>query len=98
MAEEWKSKSGKLIPLQCDLANGNEVVKAMDWIEKNIGAVEILVNNAAIDMQLLITEGNIMEDWKKTMDVNIMSVIILVKEMLRMLKKKGKNFLNYIFL
>ncbi|XP_047346772.1 dehydrogenase/reductase SDR family member 11-like isoform X2 [Vespa velutina] len=35
LAEELKSKPGKLLPLQCDLTNQNEVMKTIEWIEKN---------------------------------------------------------------
>jgi NADP+-dependent farnesol dehydrogenase len=91
LADEWKSKMGKLIPLQCDLTNEGEIVRTMEWIEKNLGVVEMLINNAAIDLPTtLMTEGG-MEEWRKTLDVNVLGVVVMIKEMLKMLKRKGLN-------
>ncbi|NP_001166221.1 short-chain dehydrogenase/reductase [Nasonia vitripennis] len=88
LADEWKNKSGKLIPIQCDLSNEMEIIRTMEWIEKNLGVVEILVNCAAVNLPALIVEGGV-EDWRKTMDVNVLGVVILTQEMLKQLKKKG---------
>lgn len=88
LVDEWKSKPGKLIPMQCDLGNENEIVRTMEWIEKNVGVIEILINSAAINLPSIITEGG-MEEWRRSMDVNVLGVVILTKEMLRLLKKNG---------
>lgn len=61
----------------------------MEWIEKNLGVVEILVNAAAIDLTSTLLNGGI-DEWKKTLDVNLLSIVTLNQEMLKLLKKKGK--------
>jgi NAD(P)-dependent dehydrogenase (short-subunit alcohol dehydrogenase family) len=35
--------------VKCDVSNEAEVKSAFDWVEKNLGGVDILINNAAID-------------------------------------------------
>lgn len=89
LAEELKSKPGKLFPLQCDLSNQNDILRTLEWIEKNLGAVDILVNNAAINIDITLQTGE-MEDWKKIFDVNILGLTCMTKEVLKLMKKKGK--------
>ncbi|XP_015181824.1 PREDICTED: dehydrogenase/reductase SDR family member 11-like [Polistes dominula] len=88
LAEELKSKPGKFLPLQCDLTNQSEVLKAIEWIEKGVGFVNILINNAAINIEAGLTSGEI-EDWEKTLDLNILGLTCITKEILKLMKKKG---------
>ncbi|XP_017889792.1 farnesol dehydrogenase-like [Ceratina calcarata] len=91
LAEELKSKSGKLLPLQCDLANQNDIARVMDWIEKNLGAVDILINNAALSTDNNMIQNSNMEDWKKIMDTNLVGLASITKEVLKLMKKQGIN-------
>ncbi|XP_076175319.1 farnesol dehydrogenase-like [Ptiloglossa arizonensis] len=88
LADDLKSKSGKLFPLQCDLSNQTDIQRVMEWIEKNLGAVDILINNAAINIDLTLQTGE-MEDWKKVFDVNFLGLTCMTKEVLTLMKKKG---------
>lgn len=88
-----KSKPGKLLPLQCDLTNQNEVMKAIEWIEKNVGFVNILINNAALNLDTGFFTGEI-EDWEKIFDLNILGLTYITKEILKLMKKKGKRVTN----
>ncbi|KAL2748337.1 dehydrogenase/reductase SDR family member 11-like isoform X1 [Vespula maculifrons] len=88
LTEELKSKPGKLLPLQCDLTNQNEVMKAIEWIEKNVGFVNILINNAALNLDTGFFTGEI-EDWEKIFDLNILGLTYITKEILKLMKKKG---------
>lgn len=42
---------GKLYPYRCDMRIEAEILKAFAWIEKNLGAVSVLVNNAGLLQQ-----------------------------------------------
>ncbi|XP_043664584.1 uncharacterized protein LOC122627514 [Vespula pensylvanica] len=88
LAEELKSKPGKFLPLQCDLTNQNEVMKAIEWIEKNVGFVNILINDAALNLDTGFFTGEI-EDWEKIFDLNILGLTYITKEILKLMKKKG---------
>ncbi|KZC13096.1 Dehydrogenase/reductase SDR family member 11, partial [Dufourea novaeangliae] len=88
LAEELKSQPGKLFPLQCDLSNQNDILRVLEWIEKNLGAVDILINNAAINIDLTLQTGEL-EDWKKVFDVNFLGLTCMTKEILKLMKKKG---------
>ncbi|KOC62107.1 Dehydrogenase/reductase SDR family member 11 [Habropoda laboriosa] len=88
LAEELKSKPGKLFPLQCDLSNQTDILRVLEWIEKNLGSVDILINNAAINIDITLQTGE-MEDWKKIFDVNFLGLTCMTKEVLKLMKKKG---------
>lgn len=89
IADELKTRPGKFMPLQCDLSNEMEVMRSMEWIEKNMGGVMILINCAAIKTIQTFMNGGI-DEWKQTMDVNVMGTILLTKKVLQLMKKKGK--------
>lgn len=39
---------GKFCALECDVSRENDVIETFEWIENNIGIVQVLVNNAGI--------------------------------------------------
>lgn len=41
-------EKGKLYPYRCDMRQEEEILKAFAWIEKNLGGISILVNNAGL--------------------------------------------------
>ncbi|XP_029671918.1 dehydrogenase/reductase SDR family member 11 isoform X2 [Formica exsecta] len=88
LAEELKGKPGKFYPLQCDMSLQNEIEGALEWIEKNLGAVDILINNAAISLDWSTITGGI-EDLKKTLDINVIGLMSITKGILQLMKNKG---------
>ncbi|CAL1673742.1 unnamed protein product [Lasius platythorax] len=88
LAEELKGKPGKLYPLQCDMSLQNEIEGALEWIEKNLGAVDILINNAAISLDWSTITGGI-EELKKTLDINVIGLTCITKGILQLMKNKG---------
>jgi len=97
LADELQLKSlpGKLYPLQCNLGNQEEITHAIKWIEKNLGCVDLLVNNAAIATETLFLDGG-MDEWQKTFDVNVIGLTSITKEVLTMMQKKGIEFSGQI--
>ncbi|XP_046610698.1 farnesol dehydrogenase-like [Neodiprion virginianus] len=95
-AEELKHHPGKLHPLQCDLTKKDQVMHAMQWIEKNMGNIDVLVNNAGVDTHTSFLNGT-MEDWEKTFDVNILGLVAITTEFLMMKKKQGLMDRGHIF-
>ena len=55
---EMKNEKGEFFPIQCDLTNEEDILKAFDWTKKNLRGVDILVNNAGTGyIGLLIGES-----------------------------------------
>ncbi|KAL0114261.1 hypothetical protein PUN28_011504 [Cardiocondyla obscurior] len=90
LVDELKGKPGKLYPLQCDLSLPNEIESASEWIEKNLGSVDILINNASINLNWSSINGGIQE-LKKILDVNVLGLSLITKKVLQLLKSKGST-------
>jgi len=88
LADELKGKPGKLYPLQCDLSLPNEIEAASEWIEKNLGGVDILINNASISLNWSSINGGVQE-LKKSLDVNVLGLSCITKKVLQLMKNKG---------
>lgn len=89
--DELKGKPGKLYPLQCDLSLPNEIEGASEWIEKNLGSVDILINNASISLDWSSINGGIQE-LKKVIDINLLGLSYITKKVLQLMKNKGRYF------
>ena len=71
LASSLTSKYGiNALVYQCDIADENEVELMMKFVEEHLGGVDILVNNAAIDLSNMWHEKNA-EDFRRTLDVNV---------------------------
>ena len=47
ISKEVGSK-GKVHAVKCDVSDEKQVAEAFEWIDKNLGAISILINNAGI--------------------------------------------------
>jgi len=85
----------KIVRLVGDVSDSETAVKALKVCLEKFGGVDILVNNAGIVINTGITDLN-MEDWGKTMDTNLNSVVhfcrMVAPEMIR--RKKGGRIVN----
>lgn len=48
IAESLKGAKGKLHAVKCDLRNEDDILKAFQWTTKELGGVDVLVNNAGV--------------------------------------------------
>ncbi|KAJ3651582.1 hypothetical protein Zmor_017612 [Zophobas morio] len=89
-AQELADKKGKLHPYKADCSKVQEVVKAFSWIEGNLGAVNILVNNAGVAKDTSLVDGD-EEDWKSVLDLNVMGLCVATREAIKSMKNHGVN-------
>lgn len=76
--EELSHYSDKLFFHKCDVTNKNEVYALAVAAKKEMGVIDILINNAGF-----VKGGNLHEEnnevWEKTIDVNLTSIIYTTK-------------------
>jgi len=83
-----------VLSFKCDVSKEDEVDKMISYIENSLGGVDILINNAAIDLSNMWHEKNI-EDFKKTLDVNLLGAYIVSRRVYKyMLNKKWGRIIN----
>ena len=72
----------RCIAIQCDVTKENEVDKMISTIEAKLGGVDILINNAAIDLSNLFHLKNA-EEFRKTLDINVVGAFNCSKRVYR---------------
>ncbi|KAL0883346.1 hypothetical protein ABMA27_016753 [Loxostege sticticalis] len=85
--ESWGKVEGQLIPCKCDVSKDDDLKHAFEGIVAAYGGVDVLINNAAIGKEGLISTGNI-EDLKEVVDVNIYGLIACTKLAVESMTKK----------
>jgi len=94
VAGEIKSAGGKSLACLADVSSAADVARLVDITVKAYGRIDILVNNAGIARdQLLVRMSE--EDWDKVLDVDLKSVFLCTKAVLRyMLKKRWGRIIS----
>jgi NAD(P)-dependent dehydrogenase (short-subunit alcohol dehydrogenase family) len=72
---EIEKNCGKALAIKCDVSNEEEVGAAFAKIKNELGKTDILVNNAALWRCWAPFIKTPVDDWKKYIDVNVMSVV-----------------------
>lgn len=69
---------GSVVAVQCDILDGDDVTKAIAELSRTVGAPNILVNNAGITRDALITRMSD-KDWDAVLDVNLKGAFICTR-------------------
>lgn len=72
---------------KCDVSNENEVDSMITFIEQHLGGVDVLINNAAVDLSNLWNEKKI-EDFKRTLDVNVLGAYNVSRRVYKHMENK----------
>ncbi len=76
--------------IKTDISVEQEVIKAVDKIKETFGGVDVLINNAAIQYFSTVTESSV-EEWDKTIAVNLRGGFLCAKYMIPCMQEKGKG-------
>ena len=68
----------KVLPIQADISNEIAIKNMVDTTIKELGKIDVLVNNAGIVIDREF-EDRTVEDWKKTLDINLIAPFVLTK-------------------
>jgi NAD(P)-dependent dehydrogenase (short-subunit alcohol dehydrogenase family) len=82
------------LAVDIDITNENDVIKMVDTSVNQFGKIDVLLNNAGI-CQKIKMEDMSLEDWKKTMDVNVNGVFLVSKYAgKKMMENKSGSIIN----
>ena len=78
----------------CDVTNENDVKKMVADIEKNIGEIDILINNAGIIKRIPMTDMSV-DEFNSVIDVDLIAPFIMAKAVLpNMVKRRSGKIIN----
>lgn len=78
LQEEISKYNVRSLVVKCDVSDENEVKKMIEEIHTNLGSIDILVNNAAVNYNDFFYKKSV-EDFKRTMDVNVLGAFLVSK-------------------
>lgn len=84
----------KTLVVKCDVANETEVINMVEQAIQEFGTIDVLINNAGIAIDTTFEDKNV-ENFKKTLDVNLIGTFLVSKHVGKhMLKNKTGNIIN----
>lgn len=94
VADEIKAKGGKAIAIEADVSDQKQVNAMMDEIMSQFNQLDIVFNNAGI-AAVAPAEEMPLEQWQKTIDVNLTGVFLVSQAAGKiMLKQKQGSIIN----
>ncbi|XKL62703.1 hypothetical protein PGB90_002536 [Kerria lacca] len=77
-----------LYVLNVDLSHEEEIIRAFQWAEDNIGGIDVLVNSAGIGGSSTLLEGSFNE-WKNMVTINVIALSLCAKEAVKSMRKRN---------
>lgn len=90
LAAKLGDKKGKLYAVQADLTKEQDIIDAFEWTKKNVGPIHILVNNAGSMTVANLTDGET-ENFKRTLDLNVLALCIATREAVKDMRANNVN-------
>lgn len=83
-----------VLTYKCDVSIEKQVDEMITYVEKNLGGVDVLINNAAIDLSNMWHEKN-SDQFRKTLDVNVVGAYNVARRVYKhMLDMKWGRIVN----
>lgn len=79
--------------VKCDVSKEEQVKQVIEKTIKTFGKIDILVNNAGIVFDVLFAERTV-EQWRRTLDVNLIGTFLCAKYAAPHMKKNGGKIVN----
>ena len=77
-----------------DVSEESQIKKFFDAIEKKVGSINALINNAGISGPSSKLEDISFQDWKETIDTNLDGVFLATRSAIPLMKKNGGSVIN----
>lgn len=93
LVNEIEALGSKAISIKCDVSSEDQVKNMVEEIISKFGRLDILVNNAAIVFDVPMFEKTV-EEWQKTMAVNLIGSFLCAKYSSKYLLESKGNIVN----
>lgn len=88
LARRIQDNGGKVLAIALDVAEEEQVNKAIETIQSKLGRIDILVNNAGV-MLLSAVDGADTKEWRQMVDVNLLGLMYATHAVLPVMKTQG---------
>ncbi|MDN3668100.1 SDR family oxidoreductase [Echinicola jeungdonensis] len=86
-----QSAGGEAIFVKCDVSDPKDVEKLMGKIKKSYKRLDLAVNNAGIEGEQGITAECTLENWDRTVDVNLKGIWLCMKYEIPLMLRQNKG-------
>ena len=83
-----KNKRNDYFQNKCDITNKTQFQKICNNILKDNGKIDVLINNAGITLPNNSSKDYSLEDWKKTIDINLTGAFVCSQIIAKIMKKR----------
>ena len=91
VAAEIEMTGGRAWAKPADLTNRKQLAELVEWTAREVGPVQILVNNAGVSSKVRNIRWIESEDWDTTIEVNLNAIYVLVKAVLPGMLEAGSG-------
>ena len=90
VAAEIRGLGRRSVAVRCDLASADEIAAAVKRVNDELGAISILVNNAAITRDGLMLRMK-RTDWESVIQTNLTGVFLITQQVLPMMTRARRG-------
>jgi NAD(P)-dependent dehydrogenase (short-subunit alcohol dehydrogenase family) len=83
-------KPGQAFAYVLDVKNQDAITQVVEEVEKNIGAIDVLINNAGYGHEGILEESS-MEELRDQFEVNVFGAVAIIKAILPFMRKRRKG-------
>ena len=95
LADELSGSGGKALAVATDVTHRNQVKRLVDTAAQKFGRVDVMINNAGI-MPRAPLERLTIDDWDRTIDVNIKGVLYGIAAALPHMKQQKSGHMIFV--
>jgi NADP-dependent 3-hydroxy acid dehydrogenase YdfG len=95
LADELSGSGGKALAVATDVTHRNQVKRLVDTAAQKFGRVDVMINNAGI-MPRAPLERLTIDDWDRTIDVNIKGVVYGIAAALPHMKQQKSGHMIFV--
>ena len=95
LADELSGSGGKALAIATDVTHRNQVKRLVDTAAQKFGRIDVMINNAGI-MPRAPLERLTIDDWDRTIDVNVKGVLYGIAAALPHMKKQKSGHMIFV--
>jgi NAD(P)-dependent dehydrogenase (short-subunit alcohol dehydrogenase family) len=85
---EVKTAGGEAVAMRMDVTNETDVQRLVEVVPKHFGGVDIVINNAGVNVRKPMTEFTL-EEWRRVIDTNLTGAFLVCRACVPLMKGRG---------